>query len=213
MGKKAVLVGLIAFLGSYGAMAAEPPPGTVRVEVEIPPTGTKWVSRTVDHTGATSTRTYTVLEEASYEGKPVYRVSDGTDILIYDKATRNWVATVRDGQERFAASPNDGTFSSPVWVGKWWKASYTYYDRVRGRSWSPVEVTWKVEAYEDVEGPAGTFKAFRLQSSPGRNNATLTSIWYAPEIKLIVKRVLERTAQHSLGYGKFVTELIEYPAK
>ncbi len=195
------------------ATAQEKVATETKVEVEFPPPGTKWVTRTADHAGATSIRTSTVLEGGSYEGKPVYRVSDGTDVRVFDKATTNWIATLRDGKERFAASPNEGVFSPPLQVGKWWKASYTYYDRGRGRSWSPIETTWKVEAYEDVTVPAGTFKAFKLQSTPGRNDATYTIIWYAPEVKLIIKRVSERTLDHSLGPGKFVTELIEYQAK
>lgn len=209
---KAVFLGLLIFIGSCAPVTppTEPPQGVFKADVGFPTPGTKWVTRTVNQDGAASTTAFTVLEEDLYEGKPVYRIQFGRDISIYDKATRNWIVTLRDRTERFKASPDDGTFFWPLWVGKWWRASYTYYNHVQGRSWSPVEFTWEVKAYEEVKVPAGTFKAFRIESSPGRNAATFTTLWYAPEIKLIVKRISERTSDHYLGPGKSLTELIEY---
>lgn len=205
------LVALMLFLGGCaGAMATEPPPGAVKVDREFPAPGTKWVIRSTDHTGAETTATITALGDGTYEGKPVYRVSDGVDVLVFDKATHSWVATLRGDKERFSASPHDGSGSSPLWVGKTWPASFTYYDRERGRSFSGVTLWWKVAAHEDVTVPAGTFKALRLE---GSNPFSSTTLWYAPSIKLIVKRVFERQSSHYLGYGKFSTELFEYPAK
>jgi len=202
-------LGLLVFVLAC-ATVAEPPTGAFKADLEFPPPGTKWVYRTVDHTGTTTTATYTVIEEGIYEGKPAFRVSDGVNLLIYDKVTRNWVATLREGKERFSASPNNGAFSSPLWVGKSWIARYSYNDRVRGRTFNIIEYWWKVEAYEDVKVPAGTFKAFRLE---GSNPYASTTLWYAPEAKLIIKRVFERASTSYLGYGKFTTELLEYPAK
>ncbi|MGH9461125.1 MAG: hypothetical protein ACRD1X_07895 [Vicinamibacteria bacterium] len=205
------LVALVLFLGGCaGAMTTEPPPGATKVEREFPAPGTKWVNRSTDHTGATTTATITALGEDTYEGKPVYRFSDGVDVFLFDKATHSWVGTLRDGKERSSASPNDGSGSSPLWVGKTWPASFTYYDRERGRSFSNVSYWWKVAAHEDVTVPAGTFKAFRLE---GSNPFSSVTLWYAPSIKLIVKRIYERGAGHYLGYGKFTTELFEFPAK
>jgi hypothetical protein len=153
------------------------------------------------------------MEEGAYGGKPVYRISDGAGIMIFDKATRNFVATLReDGQERTAVSPHDGTFSWPLWVGKSWRSSYTLYDRARGRS-DQLGVSWKVEAYEDVTVPAGTFKAFKLVSTPGVGMAAYYTSWYAPDARLIVKHIYERTPQHLMGPGKFTTELIELARK
>ena len=202
---------MVAFLFAACATApTEPPAGTVKVDVGIPSVGTKWVTRRTDHqAGGTTDRTSTVVE-ASYQGRSVYGITDGTDVSVFDKATRNWIATLRDGKERFAASPDDGTFTWPLWVGKSWMASYTYDDRERGRSWNPVQTWWKVAAYEDVTVPAGRFKAFRLEGSPGTNNATQVTFWYAPEVRLTVKHVMERTSGHYLGYGKFTSELVKY---
>lgn len=213
MNKKAGFLALIVFLAGCAAMATRPPVGSVEAGMAFPPPGTKWILRQVDHTGVIRTITRTVLEEGFYEGRPVYRESDGVNTYIYDKATRNHITTLRRDKERYVYSPHHGTFSWPLWVGKWWVASYAVDHRELGRTWNPVETTWKVEAYEDVTVPAGTFQAFRLQSTPGRSDASYWTIWYAPEIKLIVKQVHERTTFNTYGYGKFAIELIEYSAK
>ncbi len=209
MRKTVTLMALIIFLGGCATMSTEPPEG-VRADAGFPSPGTKWVYQTVDQSGGTAKLTYTALEEATYEGKPVYRMNDGSNTLIIDKATRNWVATVRDAKERLAASPSDQMFSFPISVGKSWAAKYNYHDRDRGLSFSDVTYSWSVAAYEEVKVPAGAFKAFRLE---GNNPFSSTTIWYAPELRLIVKRVDERGPTHYLGTGKATTELLEYPAK
>jgi len=213
MNKRAGLLVLSVFLAGCATMATQPPVGSVEAGLAFPLPGTKWMLKEVDHTGATKTITWTVLEEGFYEGKPVYRESDGMNTYIYDKATRNHITTLRQGKERYVYSPHNGTFSWPLRVGKLWVASFRFDHRELGRIWDPIEATWKVEAYEDVTVPAGTFQAFRLRSTPGKNNEGYLTIWYAPQIKLIVKRVFERTSWSIRGYGKSVTELIEYSAR
>ena len=216
-----LLLGVIGLLAGCAAMAATdapstfktaagPPPGSPTFDAAVPAVGTKAVFRITDHQRrGTREETVTVVE-AAYQGRAVIGLSDGTDMRVFDKGTGNWIATLRGGKERFGASPDDGTYSWPLWVGKSWLASYTYHDRERGRSWNPVETSWKVAAYEDVTVPAGTFKALRLEASPGTNNATQSTLWYAPETGIIVKRIFERTSDHYLGYGKFTTELVGY---
>jgi hypothetical protein len=203
----AILAALVIVCGGCATTPAAPPPGGVQADVAFPSPGTRWVTRTTDQSGVVSTLTLTALEEGAYEGKPVYRLSDGTEIRIFDRATRNFVATVRDGKERIAASPHDGTLSSPLWVGKSWRSTYTLHSRDRGRS-DTVGVSWRAETYEEVTVPAGTFKAFKLVSTPGVNNASYYTVWYAPDPGLVVKQIYE-SPQHFMGPGKFTTELME----
>jgi hypothetical protein len=210
IGSRSYVVAALLLAGCAGIVATEPPPDAMKFDAAVPAVGIKAVYRITDHqTRGAREETWTVVE-ASYEKRPVFGISDGVDLRVYDKRTGNWIATVRDGKERFSVSPDSGTFSWPLWVGKSWLATFAYYDRVRGRSWSPVDTWWKVTAYEDVTVPAGTFKALRLESSPGTNNATQETLWYAPDARLVVKRIYERTSGHYLGYGKFTTELVRY---
>jgi len=66
--------------------------------------------------------------------------------------------------------------------------SFTFWSTPRGGG--RINITWKVEAYEDVTVPAGTFKAFRVtyswQAGPAREWVGY-STWYAPEVRQIVK--------------------------
>ena len=205
---------IFVFVVGCATFPAGPPAGVFTADVGFPPLGTKWLYRRVDQRGTTGTTMFTVLEEGTYQGKPVYRVDvGGLDIYIYDKATANKMALIRGGKELFASLPHDGALSWPLWVGKSWTATYTWYDREYGLTERDVNISWKVEAYEDVETPAGRWKAFRLHMS-SRGGTVLSIFWYAPEVRFVVKAVHEQTSRHPLGYGKRVDEVIEYhPAK
>jgi hypothetical protein len=203
----AALQPLVARLGG-----AEPSAEALQAERGFPSVGTTWVRRIVVHgKGKTITRTNTVLGEAIHGGKSVYRIGDGAKIRLYDQATGNWTATIREGRELQEALPYVPIYAFPLWVGKIWQSRYTYEDRERGRTFSDVLWLGRVTAYEDVTVPAGTFKTFKVE---GTNvYATRLVEWYAPELKTSVKSRLERLPDHYLGPGKFTTELIKYTAK
>lgn len=201
---------LVSVLGCSAITTAEAgaPADTPRADIGIPAVGSVHVMRVTDHQKKSMQEVTWTAVEATYPNRQVYGMSNGTDIYLYDKGTRNWIATFRGDTLLASASPEEGTFSWPLEVGKSWTASYSYYDGISRRSWNPIVAYWKVVAYEDVTVPAGTFKAFRLESSPGTNNAVELTVWYAPDVKLIVKRTSERMSNHYLGYGKFTTELV-----
>ena len=66
--------------------------------------------------------------------------------------------------------------------------------------------------YEDVTVPAGTFKAFRPESTPGENSGVRKVIWYALAIHLFVRRQYERGPRHFLGPAQGTFELVEFQA-
>ncbi|MBI3030964.1 MAG: tetratricopeptide repeat protein, partial [Candidatus Rokubacteria bacterium] len=202
-----LVLGLIVLLAGCATVGTEPFERPVSADMEFPAPGSRWITRSSDQRGRTRTTTWNVLEEGSYQGKPVYRVSDQLNTLVYDKTTRNWMATLRWDEELSAASPHNGFFDWPLQVGKWWTSTYAYQDYQRGRRIPRARITWKVEAYEDVTVPAGTFRAFTLT---GRSSVANWTIWYAPGLKLIVKEVQERNATHFLGPAKIVTELVRH---
>jgi hypothetical protein len=65
----------------------EPPPGRIETDVGFPAAGTKWIGRIVPQRGPTVTLTYTVIEDGTYENKPVHRVVAGADTNVCDVAT------------------------------------------------------------------------------------------------------------------------------
>jgi hypothetical protein len=99
----------------------------------------------------------------------------------------------------------------PLAVGKSGYDQVTWY-----RSWNisgshTVAFTWKVEAYEDVQTLAGTFKAFRIveslrwrqQRGKGMEAERGFVIWYAPEVRQFVK---------AMGSGSTEAEQLNFPA-
>ena len=70
--------------------------------------------------------------------------------------------------------------------------------------------TWKVEAYEDVTVPAGTFKAFRLSMADSFGFKQTT--WSVPtSMGVFAKRINERPPGHPQGQGTQLYELASVP--
>jgi len=71
-----------------------------------------------------------------------------------------------------------------------------------------------VVEYDQVKVPAGQFRAFYLVGTAGTNwGIKEEQIWYAPEVKQVVKREVERTAAHYQGKGHESWELIQFVLK
>ena len=69
-----------------------------------------------------------------------------------------------------------------------------------------LESSWKVEAYEEVSVPAGTFGAFRISYSD--NNGTDRVDWYSPDLGVFVKSNVKRSAKHPSGPGSVESMLV-----
>lgn len=197
--------------------AAALPANAPRVESFVPPKpGTKLVYRSTSDKGNVSTTTF-IVEERSYENRPVLAAAtlDKSTVRLYERETGHWFASLdKDGKEVWRTAPALARSKWPLIVGDRWQASWAYYDRKAGTSQSPIMESWVVEGVEEVTVPAGTFTAFRLQSTPMRNLVFQLTHWYAPSVGANVKEITIRTREHSQGYGRFVAELVEYePAK
>jgi len=190
----------------------EPPAGAIKADLGFPAPGTRWTARFISAKGVATTTTYTVLDDGTHAGKPVHLRRGGRSTTVYDKGTANHVATLRNGEESESYTPHAGTFDWPLYVGKSWMANYVYRDLVRQATVAPVQREYRVETYEKVTVPAGTWDAFRITSMHVEGTSSST-IWYAPDLKLIVKRINETTARHSSGVTKTLYEITEYPAK
>ena len=101
---------------------------------------------------------------------------------------------VRGGQVVLELEPP----ASPTWpleVGEWGVSWLTLKSLDPQYGQSLVRLSWRVDAYEDVRVPAGTFKAFRivqvleprfLAASPQVRSVEL-ALWYAPTIQQLVR--------------------------
>jgi len=83
----------------------------------------------------------------------------------------------------------------PLTVGKQWALDYkgTYVG-----SNKPVarKITYEVKGIEQVTSPAGTFRAFKLESDDraGPRDYFTTTYWYSPETRSIVKSNFDGSA-------------------
>ena len=68
---------------------------------------------------------------ARFRGRPGFRVSDAVGVQFFERAGRNWFATVVREKERTGATPHTGTFAWPLEVGKTWTSTYQYRDNQR----------------------------------------------------------------------------------
>jgi hypothetical protein len=101
-------------------------------------------------------------------------------------------------------------FEWPLEVGKTWTKSYKATIQASKRI-IPFDSTWKVESYEDVTVPAGTFKAFKVSYSDTIGNETVQ--WMSPELGIFVKRTEKRTTKYPAGPGTRESELISQNIK
>ncbi len=197
-----LVLALVALIAAGCATMADgptaPPPGVSSAPMTLPPKGTRWVVKNTVHSeksGASraSTMTWTALGDGLHGDTPVFRVWDGARMHLRHQPSGSRVSSLdRQAQPTWVAEPHDGSMSSPLWVGKEWVARFTYHDRQRKQSFHDITVVWKVEAFEDVVVPAGTFKAFRVAAWPDRRDALKKHVvWYAPDVQLVVKELRE----------------------
>jgi hypothetical protein len=93
----------------------------------------------------------------------------------------------------------------PLQVGKLSMKSYRMTLPSANRTVS-YDVVQKVEAYESVTTPAGTFKAFRVSSIDTLGNENID--WISTDLGIFVKRSLRRTAKHAQGPGTRDLEVV-----
>lgn len=98
----------------------------------------------------------------------------------------------------------------PLTVGKQWKRNYnaTY---IGSNTPVPRTVTYEVKGIEQVTTPAGTFRAFKLESDDRYSGSDywITNYWYSPETKSILKYQFDATAGQGSGLQRDI-ELIKF---
>jgi hypothetical protein len=88
----------------------------------------------------------------------------------------------------------------PLTVGKQWKRNYSVAPVGSNRP-LPRTVTYEVKGIEQVTTPAGTFRAFKVESDDRYSGRDfwITNYWYSPETKSIVKYQFDATSKEILS--------------
>lgn len=208
-------IGLIILCGLANCASNEmvaavdkPPVGAVTANVVVPRTGLTWTVRRKDTWEGTKDLTSRVVE-LNYKGTKALGESNGEQVFIFNPSSRNVIAVLRGDIEEQVYSPENPTYSWPLWVGKAWKPEFSSIDKVAGRAFTGMAPFRKVEAYEDVTVAAGTFKAFRIRISPGGNYFNKGVFWYAPELGIVVKSEFQEISARRNAI--ITTELLTRP--
>lgn len=177
----------------------EPPPISKTSVTGFPKIGTKIVYKITN--SVTQIRSYTVIDDGIFNGKPVHRVAhDGENkTWLYDKQSKNWIGEFKNGKEIVRADPHDGFISFPLYVGKKYRPQYYW----TSKRWSgDVSHYAKVKSFGRISVPAGNFEAFEISVDNERMKYTY---WYSPKLNWFVKSIRKRQPGKTT-----VRELIEF---
>lgn len=170
-----------------------------------PPLGSTWVSsqRDTGSYGSGSSMVPFKSAERLWQGNVITaRVSPGAVTLV--NSNGNFVALLAPDDKPIITWSNPVGFEFPLVVGKTWTRRFETTVHATKKTFS-VEGTFKVEGYEDVTVPAGTFKAFKIGFSSSTAEETY---WFVPELGIEAKQIQKRTANSPFGPGTREIELV-----
>ena len=170
------LAGLLVLGGALAASAQAP-----KAERPSYAVGDKWIR---------SDGAYDLIRIEN--GRYVFAADGGREVHL--SRDLGVAKIVRGGQVLLELEPPPG-LTWPLEVGQSGVSWLTLKSLDPQFGQSVVRLTWKVDAYQDVRVPAGTFKAFRivqvleprfLAASPQSRRLEL-AFWYAPAIQQLVR--------------------------
>jgi hypothetical protein len=210
MDSRAGLIGTFATAGLavalvFGASATAAPKGDY-VATPIGSTFTYALHATGSF-GSGDSQVTSKKEQRTWEGKTVEAIVSPLGVTLVNQSDAGWVAQLApDGKVLFTFDP-PLAFHFPLEVGKTWTTSYKLTVQANNQT-SAFDATFKVEAYEDVTVPAGTFKVFRISYIDTRGSDNME--YFIPDLGIFAKRSWTRTDKAPAGPGTVVRELVSY---
>ena len=164
--------------------------------------------RSVKNTGSygsgETTISMTRMAPRTWNGQEVqvWQQANGPTLLMNPSSA--FVALVAGDKPLVTFDP-PSSYNWPLKVGKTWTTKYTITDHAKQQA-IPVEISYTVEAYEDVTVPAGTFKGYRIKSTDNQGNDDLR--WFSTELGIWLKEKLVRTEKNPNGPGARESEML-----
>lgn len=147
------------------------------------------------------------------------RVWQGKKVFVYERPghpqgdiftepdTGRWIAFVKGDSPLISFDPALG-WNWPLTVGETWTRKHRFTNHATKQT-TDFTGTWKVEAYEAVTVPAGTFQAYKIFYTDTLGVEDIT--WWSPDVGVGVKGSTRRPAKHPAGPGTTVRELLSRP--
>jgi hypothetical protein len=200
------VLGLISLSGA--ALAQQSTPSAEHYVA--PPVGSTWINARLDtgSFGSTGVQLPMTRGERIWQGAQVITFETPESTLLTSRSG-DYLAQIKDEKLLISWDPPYNV-DWPLEVGKFSKKSYRMTVHTANRT-VLYDLEQRVEAYEDVTTPAGTFKAFRISSNDTLGNENID--WLSVELGIFVKRSLRRTAKHAQGPGSRELEVISLDIK
>jgi hypothetical protein len=172
-----------------------------------PPVGTTWenMRRDTGSYGSGAVKVASRRGERTWQGEKVLTF-EGSEVTILARPTGNWIGFFKGDKPILTWDP-PLNWEWPLEVGKTWTREQRVTIHAMKRT-VPYTLTQKVEAYEDVTVPAGTFKAFKVSTVTSLGDENV--VWFSPAHGVFVKQSLRRRAKHGQGPGTREFEMVSY---
>lgn len=145
--------------------------------------------------------------ETSWQGQPaMVATSAQAGTLVYERKSKGLAAMLGRNNQPVASYDPPLAYRWPMKVGDSWSSQHQVTIHASGKV-RPLTVNYKVEAYDRITVPAGSFNAYLVVATD--SNGEVQRVWIAPADSLsVVKRTLDRPATHPQGAGHLEGELI-----
>ena len=176
-----------------------------------PPLGSTWVQARHDSGsfGSGNVQVSSRRGERMWQGQRVITFESPESAILAASDSGSWLGIVSGDKPLITWEPGL-TWDWPLEEGKTWTHNHRMTIHATNQT-IPFQTTQKVEAYEDVTVPAGTFKAFKISTSDTLGNESVS--WYSPELGIFVKQINTRTANNAAGPGKREIEVVSQTIK
>jgi predicted aspartyl protease len=163
--------------------------------------GDQWTHRVENPDGVRSW-TYVVRATETVDGVECWVVGLDRRDLYHRRDNLGILLEKLDGVVERQYRPSLQFFQWPLGVGRSWQD--TYVAEIQGASQPSRSVTLTVESEEEIQVPAGTFRALKIVRRISPSDTLWTEVWYAPQVKFWVRRL------DHLSAGIRVSELTAY---
>ncbi|HET8669435.1 MAG TPA: hypothetical protein VFM05_02060, partial [Candidatus Saccharimonadales bacterium] len=147
--------------------------------------GDQW-TYAVRQPGREPLTTRTIVREDTFHGETTYIIKTTEHEVVHSKKTLARLAILNAGQLTSKRTGSSRDFSWPLTLGKEWRNSRSWEDRVTQTAHN-IDSSMLVSEIGNITVPAGTFLAARVQEYDWSSGRLRREYWYSPETKWIVK--------------------------
>jgi hypothetical protein len=203
----AALLALTGFTLLTVSGCAAPPPVAERMVMSPMGTVLTYHRKSSGSLGTYDGKVVWTHAPATWQGKQMISVgAPQAGVALHDPVSFGLAVMLTPDSKPFMAFDPPMDYAWPLKVGQTWSTQYAVTLYPSGAK-VPMTRDFKVEAFEDVTVPAGTFKAWKLswKDSTGETETR----WISPAQGVAtVKRHVERPVTHAQGPGVLDAELL-----